>query len=169
MPQSLFQQEHYQFIIGSRNYGYGNLKEIHDANCIPTRTYDQLTRYWRWYVTDLTEAKGFVLNYHIKGKINGLPGKEWGWNDDDDDDDESKKRNDDTNVNDDGNDDSMICEESRKEGGGSTRWTVEERNTIIRGMALYGKDYTKLSTLVPTRTANAIGKYIRAHSLSSTT
>ena len=81
----MYVQEHNQFINGSRDYGYGNLREIDEANCIPTRTYAQLTRYWRWYVTDLTEAKGFVLNYHIKGKINGLPGKEWDWNDEDDD------------------------------------------------------------------------------------
>ena len=34
-------------------------------------------------------------------------------------------------------------------------------------MALYGNDYTKLSTLVPTRTASAIREYIQAHLLKS--
>eukprot|EP00751_Fragilariopsis_kerguelensis_P048609 CAMPEP_0171046060 /NCGR_PEP_ID=MMETSP0736-20130129/49253_1 /TAXON_ID=186038 /ORGANISM="Fragilariopsis kerguelensis, Strain L26-C5" /LENGTH=157 /DNA_ID=CAMNT_0011496915 /DNA_START=357 /DNA_END=828 /DNA_ORIENTATION=+ len=81
-------KEHNQFINGSRNYGYGNLKEIDEANCIPSRTYEQLVRYWRWYVNDLTKDKGLVLNYSGKGNINGLVGKEWEWSDDDDDDDD---------------------------------------------------------------------------------
>jgi hypothetical protein len=77
-------KEHNQFINGSRNYGYGNLKEIDEANCIPTRTYDQLLRYFRWYITDLTKNKRLVLNWSLKGNINGLPGKEWVWSDDED-------------------------------------------------------------------------------------
>ena len=79
------------FINGSRNYGYGNLKEIHEANCVPSRSYEQLVRYWRWYVNDLTKVKGFVLNYNIKGNMNGLPGKDWYWSDDDDDEDNEEQ------------------------------------------------------------------------------
>ena len=90
----MYVQEHNQFINGSRDYGYGNLREIDEANCIPTRTYDQLVRYWRCYVTDLEKKikpkKGLALNYNLKGRLNGLPGKEWDWNDDDDDEDDDE-------------------------------------------------------------------------------
>ena len=93
----MYVQEHNQFINGSRDYGYGNLREIDEANCIPTRTYDQLVRYWRCYVTDLEKKikakKGLALNYNLKGRLNGLPGKEWYWNDDDDDEDEDDDEN----------------------------------------------------------------------------
>ena len=91
----MYVQEHNQFINGSRDYGYGNLREIDEANCIPTRTYDQLVRYWRCYVTDIEKKiktkKGRALNYNLKGRRNGLPGKEWDWNDDDEDEYENKK------------------------------------------------------------------------------
>ena len=89
----MYVQEHNQFINGSRDYGYGNLREIDEANCIPTRTYDQLVRYWHCYVTDLEKKikakKGLALNYNLKGRRNGLPGKEWDWSDEDEDDDDN--------------------------------------------------------------------------------
>ena len=95
----MYVQEHNQFINGSRDYGYGNLREIDEANCIPTRTYDQLVRYWRCYVTDIEKKiktkKGRALNYNLKGRRNGLPGKEWDWSDEEEDDDD----NDDDNEN----------------------------------------------------------------------
>jgi hypothetical protein len=93
-------KEHNQFINGSRNYGYGNLKEIDEANCIPTRTYDQLLRYFRWYITDLTKNKRMVLNWGLKGNINGLPGKEWVWSDDEDNEDDDEDDDDDGDADD---------------------------------------------------------------------
>ena len=76
----------------------------------------------------------------------------------------SKRDNDDDdNYEDDSNDD---CVQKKGRGRGNGRWTIEERNAIIRGMALYGKDYAKLSTLVP-RSRKAVNHYVVAHSLSS--
>lgn len=85
----------------------GNIKEIHEANCIPTRNFEQILRYWRWYVTDLTKVKGFVLNYNMKGKLNNLRGKEWNWSDDEEEDDNS------TGSDDEGSDESTVASDSQ--------------------------------------------------------
>ena len=65
----------------------------------------------------------------------------------------------------------MICEESKDlvdDDGNNrhSRWTPQERNTVIHCLALYGKDYTRISTIVP-RTAKIIGNHVSAHSLYS--
>merc|ERR1712238_86315 len=96
-------------------YGYGNLKEIDEANCIPSRTYEQLVRYWRWYVNDLTKDKGLVLNYSGKGNINGLVGKEWEWSDDDDDDDDDDDEDEEDDDDDDDDDDDEDEDDDNKE------------------------------------------------------
>ena len=156
-------QEHNQFIIGSRNYGYGNLREIDEANCIPTRTYDQLVRYWRWYVTDLIKVKGFALNYNVKGNINGLPGKEWDWSDDDDDDDSDEDYSDDDSDNCDDSDNSDDSEEG--EIVRTIHWTQTEHDTLVQGMKRYGNKPIKLASLLPFRTTRAVETYIQRHSL----
>ena len=173
-------KEHNQFINGSRNYGYGNLNEIDEANCIPTRTYDQLLRYFRWYITDLTKNKRMVLNWSLKGNINGLPGKEWVWSDDEDNeedddddgdaDDEKEEEKEENDADEDAKASSDVDVEEKKVKVKAKviriktgKWTKKEYKKLAKGLATYGKDHQKLYPLVPTRTRGSIGLYLNRH------
>merc|ERR1712238_623648 len=145
-------------------YGYGNLKEIDEANCIPSRTYEQLVRYWRWYVNDLTKDKGLVLNYSGKGNINGLVGKEWEWSDDDDDeDDDNKEEEEEVELEEEKRYQQEVEQEVVVIVGKPSKWTQKEHERLVEGISRYGTDRKKLAALIKTRSFGSGSGYVSKH------
>ena len=126
-------KQHQQLIVGLRKYGLGNLEDIHEADCIPSRSFQELVRYWRWYESDLL-GKGLALNYETKGTVNGKQGTrffdgygidgEEGTNDADENDNDKDKDNDD-----DGSD------------GGFQKgpWSDHEKEMVVKAYACLNK------------------------------
>jgi hypothetical protein len=127
-------KQHQQFLVGLKKYGLGNLEDIHEAQCIPGRSFRELLRYWEWYVSDL-EEKGFVPNYGAKGTVNGKTGTRSY------EEEEEKK------------------EESSDEGFRKGLWTAEEHEMVVKAYIFEGKSYKTMSDYMKTRSPSQINSY----------
>ena len=136
-------KQHQQFIVGLRKYGLGNLEDIHEADCIPSRSFRELIRYWRWYASDL-EQKGLVLIYEAKGTVNGRKGTQFFL---DDIDDEEEKEED--------------CDGGLRSG----KWTEKEREMIAKSCISNGHTYEAMSAFIKTRNPMQVKSYFNRHKM----
>jgi hypothetical protein len=137
-------KQHQRFIVGLRKYGLGNLEDIHEADCIPGRSFQELIRYWRWYASGL-EQKGLVMNYEAKGTVNGKKGTRFAL---DDNDDEEEKKED--------------CDGGFRSG----KWTVIEKEMIAKACISNGHTYEAMSAFMKTRSPMQIKGYFNRHKKS---
>jgi len=144
-------KEHDRFFLGLLWYGMGNLEEIHEADCIPTRSYRELVRYWKWYYQDL-ERKGIDLDYDRKGTVNGRKGTRW-CETSGDQEEETEGNDNDNNKNKDG---------KKEEDRDSLRigaWTDWEKDMVVTAYVFHGGSYKEMSEFVKTRTPSQICGY----------
>ncbi len=147
-------KQHHQFITGLKKYGLGNLEDIHEANCIPSRSFQELVRYWHWYVTDM-EEKGLVLNYEAKGTINGKKGRPIGI--DNDSSAEEKKEEHDKNPVVDSKEEPKV--EVNSEGFHAGKFTDQEVEKLAEALVYHGSSYKAMSDFMKTRSAYQISSY----------
>ena len=127
--------------MGLKQYGLGNLEDIHEAECIPGRSFQELTRYWLWYSSNL-EAKGLVLNYEARGTINGKPGRRWV------EDGEEKKE-----------DTASSDGECDADGYRRGAWSAREHDMCAKAYVFQGSSYKAMSQYMKTRTPQQISWY----------
>jgi len=130
-------KQHQQFTGGLRKYGLGNLEDIHEADCIPGRSFQELIRYWQWYSKDL-EQKGLILNYETKGTVNGKKATRYTFDNDDDD---------------------SCCEEGLRKG----TWSAREQEMVAKAYVFHGSSYKAMSDFMKTRNPSQIRSYFNAH------
>eukprot|EP00531_Pseudo-nitzschia_arenysensis_P014772 CAMPEP_0116132552 /NCGR_PEP_ID=MMETSP0329-20121206/9611_1 /TAXON_ID=697910 /ORGANISM="Pseudo-nitzschia arenysensis, Strain B593" /LENGTH=619 /DNA_ID=CAMNT_0003627079 /DNA_START=58 /DNA_END=1917 /DNA_ORIENTATION=- len=138
-------KQHRQFLVGLEKFGLGNLEGIHDANCIPDRSFQELVRYWYCYASDM-EEKGLVLNYERKGTVNGKKGSRdgigervEGINGKDKKDGQRKELN--------------------ANGFYAGTWTGEEKEMVVKASVYAGSTYKTMSDYMKTRSAEQISNY----------
>jgi hypothetical protein len=136
-------KQHQQFIVGLRKYGLGNLEDIYEGDCIPSRSFRELIRYWRWYASDL-EKKGLVLNYKAKGTVNGRNGTRFFL-------------------------DYIVDEEEKEEdcygGFRNGKWTEKEKELIARSCISHGHTYEAMSAFIKTRNPAQVKGYFNRHKM----
>ena len=137
-------KQHHQFISGLQKYGLGNLEDIHEAGCIPNRSFRELVRYWYWYVSDLKE-KGLGLNYEARGTVNGKMGRRISIEDDEKIDEEEKKEG--------------STEDRNSEGFKMGKWSAREQDMVAKAFAYDGSSYKAMSDFMKTRSADQISSY----------
>lgn len=142
-------KQHRQFLVGLQKYGLGNLEEIHEANCIPDRSFQELVRYWDWYVSDV-EEKGLVLNYERRGTVNGKKGSRDGIGEHTEGSNGEKRK--------DGQ-----RHELNTEGFYAGTWTDEEKEMVVKASVYAGSTYKTMSEYMKTRSAEQISSYYRKH------
>ncbi|VEU40886.1 unnamed protein product [Pseudo-nitzschia multistriata] len=130
-------KEHDRFFVGLLEYGYGNLEDIHEAGCIPSRSFRELVRYWRWFRADL-EQKGIDIDFDRRGTVNGKKGTKF---DPADLKEQSKPSEDD--------------HETPRTGP----WSEWEKQAVVKAFAFHGSSYKEMSEFMKTRTANQIASY----------
>jgi len=138
-------KQHHQFVVGLKQYGLGNLEDIHEAECIPGRSFQELSRYWSWYSSDL-EEKGFVFNYEARGTVNGKPGRRRG-------DDEDEKQ------------EGVGSSDEDRNGDGYRLglWTAQEMKMCAKAFAFQGSSYKAMSQYMKTRSPKQIAKYFNTN------
>lgn len=147
-------KQHHQFITGLREYGLGNLEDIHKAGCIPSRSFGELVRYWEFYVADL-QQKGFahILDFDKRGTKNGKKGTRFGLvgfgNDNDGGGGEDEKKAEDTTE------DTV--------GFHMGKWTSEEQEMVSKAYAFAGNSYQAMSDFMKIRSAKQISSYFNRH------
>ena len=147
-------KQHHQFISGLTEYGLGNLEDIHEANCIPSRSFQELVRYWHWYVSDM-EEKGLVLNYEAKGTVNGKKGRPIGT--DNNKSVEEKKDEPDKSPNVEPKKESKVALNS--EGFHAGKWTDQEVEMLAEALVSHGSSYRAMSDFMKIRSPEQISSY----------
>ena len=147
-------KQHHQFISGLRKYGLGNLEDIHEANCIPSRSFQELVRYWHWYVSDM-EEKGLILNYEAKGTVNGKKGRPIGT--DNNTSVEEQKEEPDKNPNVEPKKESKVVLNS--EGFHAGKWTDQEVEMLAEALVSHGSSYRSMSDFMKIRSPEQISSY----------
>lgn len=148
-------KQHQQLIVGLRKFGLGNLEDIHEADCIPSRSFQELVRYWRWYESDLLE-KGLALNYETKGTVNGKQGTRFfnGYGID------GKGNTDDADENENDNDD----DDDGFDGGFQKGpWSDHEKEMVVKAYAFQGNSYKAMCDYMKTRNVKQIAGYFIRH------
>ena len=154
-------KEHDRFFLGLLRYGVGNLEEIHEADCIPTRSYRELVRYWRWYYQDM-ERKGIDLDYDRKGTVNGRKGTRWCETSGDQEGETKETEGNDGNNNSDNDKNKGDEKKDKTEDRDSLRtgaWTDWEKEMVVTAYVFHGGSYKEMSEFVKTRTPSQICGY----------
>ena len=144
-------KQHHQFLVGLQKYGLGNLEDIHEANCIPDRSFQELVRYWEWYASDM-EEKGLALNYGRRGTVNGKKGSREGIQEDsiteeEKDDTYAKERKEEPHH------------ETNAAGFYTGIWTDKEKEMVAKAFVFQGSSYKAMSDYMKTRSAEQISSY----------
>eukprot|EP00536_Pseudo-nitzschia_multiseries_P014070 jgi/Psemu1/291237/fgenesh1_pg.653_\ len=148
-------KEHDQFFVGLLEFGCGNLEDIHEAGCIPTRSYRELARYWTWYRNDMEQIKGIPLDYDRKGMVNGKVGTRW---DAEDNDESTHGKNNNNN-----NNNNKSNNNNGNNGLRSGPWSEGERQKVVNAYAFHGGSYKEMSEFMKTRNPKQVASYYRHH------